>query len=161
MDGARKRKTFMAIINRDKARAEKRDIFDYNFTNPATSSTFLLAQVPYLGLAVGGYFAAIGLSGSPVYSLAISRFIAGATNAGVTTIGLGVTISPTVFGTSGGVNFTFGTSGGISTILGQGVTALVGDQIILNSAGSNASSAQASISIVIECLQDIKSQYGF
>lgn len=148
----------MGIINRDKARAEKRDIFDFNLVGSVTGSTYLLGQVPYLGLAVGGYFTSIGLSGTPVFSFAISRFITGV---GTTTIGLGTTITATSFGTSGGMLFTFGTSGGISSIIGPGVTVLMGDQILMNASGSNAAVTQADVSVVIECLQDIKSHWGF
>src|SRR6478735_5869401 len=142
----------MPIINREKDITEQRDLFDYAVQGTATGATYL-CPIPYAGLAVGGFQANIGLSGSPVHSFAISRFVVGA---GTTLIGLGVTITASGFGTSGGQMFTFGTSGGVGSTLGAGVTLLANDLIIMNTAGANAAVAQCSTTLVVRCLQDFK-----
>jgi len=147
----------MPIINRELEYREQRDEYDYSIQGTVTGSTYMI-PIPFLGNAVGGYQCAIGLSGTPVHSFAISRFIAGS---GTTTIPLGVTITVSAFGTSGGQFFTFGTSGGVGSTIGAGVTCLANDLIIINTSGSNAAVAQCSFTLVIQCLQDYKNHFGF
>jgi hypothetical protein len=147
----------MPIINREKDSSEQRELLEFNIQGTVTGGTYPVA-VPYAALAVGGFQAAIGLSGAPVHVFNISRFVAGS---GTTLIALGGTITVSAFGTSGGQAFMFGTSGGVGSTMGAGVTLLANDLIIMTTSGSNAAVAQCSLSIVVKCLQDYKTHFGF
>jgi len=149
----------MALLNRDKDQSEQREIINVSYGTVATGVTLSVAVFPYPCQIVAAQQTAIGLSGTPIATLWLQRFVVGS---GVTSIGLAATLALTAYGTSGAQGYStvaFGT-----TTLAQGSTAVQtiypGDQLVLLTSGSNAAVAAASLTLVIKSLQDIKTHFG-
>ena len=119
--------------------------------NPGLSTgvTFPLCTVSSASQLLAASEAAWGLSGAPVHSLWLYRFIAGA---GFTSMVMGQTWTVTAFGTSGAIGFSL--PGGGSWNL------LPGDQLVLYTQGSNAAVASAQVTVVLKELQDIRQDFG-
>lgn len=154
----------MAIDQRDLDVTQTRELLSYSLgvgaTVPiATGSTFVLGPIPFPCQIVAAEVAAFGLSGSPVLTLQVGRFIVGT---GYTTIGLNATLTAAAWGTSGPQGFSTASFG--STSLQQGATTIVplytGDAILLTTSAANTAAINVGVNIVIRALQDIKTHYG-
>ena len=134
----------MAIISRDLARSEKRREQPIRYDALATGVTALLDIVPYNAILDGVNVAAFGVSGSPVWSLSVFRFNS---SGGLTSMGLGVTLSVLGIGTSGCL--------GMSLPAG-GYTLLAGDVLTLTTGGSNAAVATSAVTVLLRSSADIR-----
>jgi len=152
----------MAIINRDLSHSQARFLPAATITgtpsgisagvmNPGvnTSATFTIANVNCPSLLKGIFESPLGVSGSPVHSVWIARFVVGS---GITTINIGGSLVVTDFGTSGINSYT----------LAQGTTFQLanGDVLFLQTSGSNAAVATSVINVVIQAIQDIRQDFG-
>ena len=141
----------MALVNRDKDVSEQKVSVHAPLNLVATGLAMPVMAAPYLCNVMGVKVSALGVSGSPTGALAIVRN----TSAGVTTISGGwTTLSLQAAGTSGPQTV-------VSAGVGNTLTQLaVGDVLQYTSAGAN-SAAFVTIDVVVQCLQDIKSDFGF
>jgi hypothetical protein len=146
----------MPIINREKDQSEQKDLFDNTFQGVGTGVTLVVAVLPYTGYLAGAISSAAGLSGAPVHSLSLMRFVPGA---GVTTQALGATITVTVFGTSGIQGYSSAAMGNTG-YFGSSLPLQSGDLVVLTTGVANAAVATLTVEVVTRCLQDYKSYYG-
>lgn len=141
----------MGIQNRDKALNEQVDNWDAQTSVVGVSALIQLSNVPYSGQLLKLTSSAFGLSGSPICGVQIQRFIAGS---GLTTIPLNSSSLLTIVA--------FSTSGMQTHVLPAAGNSLVqvisGDQVQLVTSVAN-SAATYSVNVVIQCLQDFKTQY--
>lgn len=150
----------MPIVNRDKDQSEQRDVYQSILTttpssvsttisNPGltTGNTFILATISRPAQLIAAESAVYGTSGTPVHSLWIYRFAGG-----FTSIQVGASLAVTNYGTSGVIGYSL--YGGVSYPL------VAGDQVALYTQGTNAAVSQASVTLVVKSLQDIKSDFG-
>ncbi len=142
----------MAIVNRDLDYTEQRHVVSVALANTSTGVTYPVMVVPFPSKIVACYEGALGLSGSPVHSLWLQRFVVGA---GLTSIVLGSTIPVAAIGTSGTALQGF-------TVLASGVTypLQAGDTIALYTQGANAGTVETTVTVVIQALQDIRTAFG-
>lgn len=151
----------MAIVNRDKNVTEQ--IVDFSvvvntstsgisagIANPgvATATTFVLMTVPYPAQLVDAGVGYFGLSGSPSHNLWVFRFAGG-----FTSIQIGASLAVSAFGTSGYQAFSIlpaATSFPLQT----------GDLIALQTVGANTAVAQATVTLCLQALQDIKQHFN-
>ena len=151
----------MPLVNRDKDQSEQRDLYQSSITgtasgvsagvmNPvvATGQTYPLCVISRPGQLIAAGTACWGISGTPNHNLWVYRFAGG-----FTSILVGASLAPTAFGTSGYVGYSMAAAS-ISFPL------QTGDQIVLNTTGSNAAFASVQIALVVKALQDIKSDFG-
>ncbi len=138
----------MAIQNRDLDPSIRRQTLIGSVSNTATGATYCLATLPFPAQLIAASQAVVGLSGAPNHSLWIQRFIAGS---GVTSIAIGASMVSVVFGTSGGQSFTIS---GASNLL------QTGDLLLLATAAANTGAVQATVTLVVQALQDIKTDFG-
>jgi hypothetical protein len=147
----------MGLINRDKDQSEQRNIYDVGPMTVATGTTnpILIAQnnEQILGLQLMGF----GLSGSPVLTFQIGRFIVG-TGFTMLSSGFSAITVGTAFGTSG-------TPTGLTPItqltIGSTLNTLKpNDLLFVVTSGANSNGTYV-MEIVTQNLQDIKSTYGF
>lgn len=139
----------MAIVNRDLDVSQQRDIITESFAT-VTGGTYGVAVVPYPAQLLAAQTQSNGLSGAPNHSLWIQRFVAGS---GITSINIGASMVITTFGTSGSQGYTF--NGANTTYLLQ-----TGDLVMLSTAAANTATLNTTVSVVLKCLQDIKSTFG-
>lgn len=132
----------MGIINRDLSTSEKQTVYTESLGLVATGATIPLMVVPYYSVLTGGAIGVFGLSGSPQYSLYMTRFIVGT---GVTVMTLAPAITPLTFGTSGYMSF------GVTS----GITLQPGDLIGVVSSVSNTAS-YVTVSLVVKAIEDIR-----
>ena len=139
----------MAIVNRDLFSTQQREVTSETVST-VTGQTYGLYIVPFPSQLIAAQNASIGLSGAPVHSLWIQRFIVGT---GVTSIPVGNSQVITTFGTSGAIGF---------SLAGAGVTypLQTGDLLTLSTAAANTATTATTVTMVIQCLQDIKSHFG-
>lgn len=151
----------MAICNRDLSSPQQRESYVASLTGTAsavsagvmnpvvgTGVTFPLALIPSQSQLVAAGIAAWGASGSPVHSLWLYRFAGG-----FTSIAIGQTLAVQSYGTSGYQGF---------SILPAAVTYQLqaGDEIVLYAQGSASAVASAQVTLVVQNLQDIVSDFG-
>lgn len=152
----------MPLINRDKDQSEQRECFtaNLNVSPPGisfaisgliTGQTLPFCNIPYPASIVTIDQSSYGVSGAPVHSVSVYRFIAGA---GLTQIPVGLSLAITAFGTSGIQSYTLlaGTSATLPL--------LAGDQLVLNTLVSSTAVQQAQVTVVVKALQDIKNHFG-
>lgn len=140
----------MAIINRELDPSQKRHELAVKVNGTVTGASHVLLAVPFNCKVVGAFESAHGLSGSPTHALVAERFIVGS---GATIIGgWAATLAVSAFGTSG--------SQGFSCPAASFITLNAGDVIALYPTGTNAAVAQLSISLVLECIDDIKKSFS-
>lgn len=152
----------MALVNRDKDTTEQREVYtgtvwvspsgvSAGIANPgvATGLTFPIATIPYPAQLIAAEDVSTGLSGTPVHSLWIYRFIVGT---GFTTIPVGQTLTVSALGTSG--------PSGYSLFAAVTFPLLAGDVVFMYTQGSNAATASTTVTLVVKALQDIKSHFG-
>jgi hypothetical protein len=147
------------LVNRDKDQSEQRDVYQVQCGNIATGATVPLMSAPNPCQIVSVQESAVGISGAPVHTLFVCRFVVGT---GTTTIALSATLSPTAFGTSGLVGWSTASFGVTTPAQGNttAVQLLQGDQLFLVSTGANTSAYQPVVTIVTKALQDIKTHFG-
>lgn len=150
----------MSIVNRDLNSTQQRECFQANLTSTyaGTSAgivdpgvlagfTYPIFTVPYPASLQVAEEVVWGLSGSPVHSLWIYRFAGG-----FTSIQVGASLAITAYGTSGAL--------GVSLYAGISYPLMTGDQVVLYAQGSGSAVAEATVTCVIQCLQDYKSYFG-
>lgn len=151
----------MAIVNRDLDSSQQQNVLSRtidrslsagasaNIVTPGvqTGITYVVANVPYPSQLSAGAVGSYGVSGSLVLSLWLYRFAGG-----FTSIVLGQTLAVTAYGTSG--------MQGLSIIGGSSYLLQQGDQLAVYAQGSGAAADQATVSVVIKALQDIRSSFG-
>lgn len=141
----------MAIVNRDLDVTQRRDTIQSNYPLVGTGVTVVAAVIPSSSTLQAVRVSAFGASGAPTYSLGIWRFIPGT---GVTTIvGGATTLTFTANGTSGVQSMVLATGG--SSLLNL----LANDMILLTTGGANTA-ATLSVAVVVQNLQDIKTEFG-
>lgn len=148
----------MAIVNRDLGVSQQRTDYHVQLTTAVAASAgvgYVVMNVPYPCQINAINYAANGISGTPSISVDIKRFVVGA---GVTTLvtALGGTQAVLAYGTSGA----FGMSlPAVSSTLMQLQT---GDAIVVNQlfSGGNVAIGGMDFAIVLQALQDFKSQYN-
>ena len=140
----------MAIVNRDLDSSEQKRVVNIKLGGTVTGSTYLLHVVPSQSRLVAAVQAAEGISGSPVHSLWLYRFNAGA---GLTNIVLGSTIPVTAYGTSGAATFSVSAAGMTNPLQ-------AGDALVLFVQGANSAVSGCAVGLAIQALQDIRSSYG-
>ncbi len=151
----------MAIVNRDKDVTEQ--IVDFGVivnstpsaisagvVNPgmSTANTFVLFCVPYPAQLVNAGVGYFGLSGAPSHNLWVYRFAGG-----FTSIQIAASLAVSAFGTSGYQAFSIlpaATSFPLQT----------GDLIALSALTANTAVAQATITLCLKALQDIKQHFN-
>lgn len=126
----------MGIINRDLDPTQRRDQMEVNLATLATGVTTAMGIVGNDGLVMSCYATAFGLSGAPVVSFSLYRFL----TAGFTAIGLGATITTPEFGTSGIAS---------ATLIG-GVTCLKGDLVVALSGVANTATLRTVMGAVLQ-----------
>lgn len=137
----------MGIINRDLDNTQKREIVQTSFNAVlATGVTSQIGLVACDSKVMSFFGSASGLSGAPVYSLALVRLA----STGVTSIPCGATLTPPEIGVSGPVGFTLAT----------GVTALRGDLLVVTSGVANTASLRSTFGAVLQPTADYKKYFG-
>jgi hypothetical protein len=134
----------MPLINQNDDPSQKKVWESFALGALATGVTQLLVTVPYNAILQGVNVAAFGLSGSPVHSLSLFRFVTGA---GLTSIPLGVTLTVQAVGTSGPVGF---------SLAAPGFSMLAGDNLCLTTGVANTAIATSIVTVVLSALDDIK-----
>lgn len=144
----------MAIINRDKDVSEQKQSYHETIKLfNTTGGTFPILLVPYNAEVRAVQVAARALSGAPTVEVEAHRFVAGA----------GVTVNSSImtaltmkaFGTSGIANsLSLGVAGSTQ------VQVAAGDLLVATCVGANTGADDVVVSVVLKCLQDIKSDFG-
>ncbi len=137
----------MAIQNRDMAPPQACVEYHKTLGATATGVTTLVGLVPYQAQVVAAGIKIFGLSGAPVYSLNLLRTVA----AGLTSIGLGATVTPP----DGATYVT-----GFSITLGATVPVQAGDIVMINSGVANTAITGGQLTVVLKPLQDVKTFFG-
>lgn len=140
----------MPLIDRNDDSTTKRVAFSANFAATATGVTSVIGILPFNSLVTGYYASAFGLSGTPLSSLSLYRFIAGS---GFTAIPVGGTLTVPAFGTSG-FAFYGATVNGITYSNVLGITALQGDLMVALSGGANSAAASLYLGVVMQPTDD-------
>jgi len=162
----------MSIFNRSKDVSEQRERFNCSFVGIGTGFSNIIATgvtlpgfvVPYPCTIDCAQIAAIGVSGSPQFTLAVNRFIAGT---GFTTwvLTTGASNIPAAYGTSGAGAFgasVFGSSGMLLTNASGSTlnNLMANDLLTITTGGSNSAVTSFSLSVVLKPIQDVKINYN-
>jgi hypothetical protein len=141
----------MSEINRSMDVSERKDVYVKSTGALATGSTIGIFIAPYPCKVRDIYVAALGLSGAPTLAFPVNRVAAG----GVTALaGPAATLTVQAVGTSGPVRASLAVAGS-SLLLLQ-----TGDVMYLTSGAANAALVDATVSVVVEKLQDIVSHFN-
>lgn len=142
----------MALVNRDKDPSEQRDLICAGLGLVATGATRLMLIAPYAAEVSVANLAALGISGSPILQLSISRFNVGA---GITNVTGGFTsVALVAVGTSGVQAIPQVASGNTLIQLNRG------DLLIGTLTGTTSAVADLEVTLALKCLQDVKSHFG-
>jgi hypothetical protein len=142
----------MGVHNGSFGNTEKRRTFTAEYGLTGTGLTLLVCPVSYSSELRAARIAVSGVSGSPTFDLRIQRFIPGA---GLTVFSPGTTtLAATAFGTSGIQSFLLQDTGGSLILLAAN------DVISITTGGANSAVASATIGVVLQAIQDIKTQFG-
>lgn len=142
----------MAIVNRDVDVSEQRKTLNVSYGAVGISIQLLLTEHAVASEIQAVRVAALGVSGSPVLTFGINRFIAGT---GGTVVGGGfTTLTLTSVGTSGLQTVAVGAPGNSLVQL------LAGDAIQVITSGANSAVTSMVISVVVKELVDIKNQFN-
>ena len=154
----------MGILSRTKDASEQKETLSGSYSTVATGVTLPIAVVPYACNVVGAQIAAVGISGSPQYTVAVNRFIAGT---GFTTwvLTTGASNIPASYGTSGAGVFgasAFGASGMLLTnAVGSTLNQLIANDLLtVTSGGSNAAVVSLALSVVVQPIQDVRVRFN-
>lgn len=140
----------MGVANRTLDPSEQKKTFDFEVGALGVGVTICVIAVPYTCSVASAALAVTGVSGSPTLDMKLYRFVVGA---GLTSWSIGATtaITPTVYGTSGMV----------SVAIGASVPVLqANDMIGFALAGANSNVLSITGGVVLQALQDIKTQFG-
>lgn len=138
------------IVNRDLDGSEQQKVLTVKAISTVTGTSQQLHVVAYPCQVLGAYEAAVGLSGSPTHRIDVARFIAGT---GITVISTLFNVTPvTAWGTSGVY--------GMSLVGGGSLFLQANDVLFLTPGAANAAVVSSTISIVVQALQDIKSNHN-
>ena len=138
------------IANRDLDQSERKLVLEETIRPTVTGATYVIGVVPFPAQVLAGHEAAYGLSGAPVGQIKVHRFIPGT---GVTIIsGIFSSMTVTAFGTSGLMAHTI--TGATANLL------MPKDVLFYETAVANTALASTSLSVVIQALEDIKTQFG-
>ena len=138
------------IANRDLDQSERKLVVQAKITPTVTGATYQIGVVPFPAQVLAGYEAAYGLSGAPVGQIKVQRFIPGT---GVTIIaGIFSSMTVTAFGTSGLMAHTV--TGATANLL------MPKDVLFYETAVAATAIANTQIAVVIQALEDIKTQFG-
>jgi hypothetical protein len=149
----------MALLNRDKDPSEQRNLYQWSSGGAvvSTSATLPIFTAQNSEQILGFQVVSVGLSGAPILTFQIGRFLIGS---GFTMLSSGFSaITCVAFGTSGlpGV----GTSPIIQLVAGSTLNQLQkNDAVFVSTSGANTAGSHT-ISMVTQTLQDIKQTYGF
>lgn len=140
----------MGIANRDKDSSEQLYVIQTTLGALATGVSAWVGSVPSAGQILEWKFSGKGLSATPVYQLAISRW----TSAGKTGIALGSAITLAgAFGLSGGLlGATFASNSSLAAVQ-------AGDLLVVNTSGADTAVTDLAVAVVIKASQDIKNSY--
>lgn len=140
----------MAIVNRDLDASEQKYVMSRELGAVATGASSWVGLVPSPGQILEMKVSGRGLSGTPVYQLAVHRW----TSAGITGIALGSAITLAgAFGLSGGaIGSTYAASNTLSAVQ-------AGDLLTINSSGANTAVTDLVVGVVIQATQDIKKSF--
>lgn len=149
----------MAVLNRDLGFAQQRDLWQVNTGAIATGGTYTLGIVPYPAAIATGAVNFFGVSNTPSLNIDVTRYNA----AGVTTI-TGAISALAQAGATLAVGFS--TYAGYTLGL-QGVTVPVyntylqtGDILTARVSGTTANVTGAIVCLVLQALQDVKTDFG-
>lgn len=145
----------MGIINREKDQSERRTLISGALEPLTTGVTYSVASMPWPCILEQIMVSAVGLSGAPVLTPIVLRFIPSVGLTAITAIGQTLTLGD--YGTSGVLGFSLVSQGSTSASLCQ---LLAGDILALISSGANTAAASAQFGIVVKPTQDIKTFYG-
>ncbi len=134
----------MPIINQNLDGSEKKRFESIALGALATGVTQLLVTVPYNSLLQGLNVSAFGLSGAPVHSLSVFRFVPGV---GLTSVLLGATLTIQTIGTSGPIGY---------SLARPGISLLAGDNLCVTTGVANTAIATSIMTVVLSALDDIK-----
>ena len=140
----------MAIVNRDLDASEQKYTLSNTLGALAAGLSAWVGLVPSPGQVLELKITAKGLSATPVYQLAISRWTSG----GVTGIALGTAVTIAgAFGLSGGaLGATYAFSSSVASVQ-------AGDLLVLNTSGANTAATDVAVGVVIQATQDIKKSF--
>lgn len=168
----------MSVFNRSKDVSEQRERFYIPMNGNVgiatgtstwtgvipTGVTMTAMIVPYPCTIDEAQISAWGLSGTPQYTLAVNRFIAGT---GFTTwnIAQGTSNTPAAYGTSGAGAFgtsTLGWSGMVFlNAAGSTLNNLVANDLLtVTTGGANTAAVSVCVGIVLKPIQDVKVNFG-
>lgn len=137
------------IVNRDLDQSERKLVIQNKVSPTVTGASYHIGVVPFPAQVLAGWEAAFGLSGAPTGQIQVHRFIVGT---GVTIItGIFTASAPSAFGTSG----LFGHS-----LVGASFLLQPKDVLTYVTGGANTALAETTVAVVIQALQDIKTQFG-
>lgn len=148
----------MALLNRDKDASEQRNLYSWSSGNAVvvTGQTIPIAIAQNSEQILGLQVAAFGLSGAPVLTFQIGRFIIGT---GFTMLSTGFSaITAVAWGTSG---LPTGSTPIVQLVAGSTLNTLQkNDFIVMSTSGANTA-ASYTVEVVTQTLQDTKQTYGF
>lgn len=146
----------MGIIERSLGDSQKRAQFvNWDAANVVTGTTAIIAAIPCAASLDAVQVMANGISGSPVYTMFVQRFIVGT---GFTTFALGTSFAPSEYGTSGVFSLTAGLS---LPQIGSTLTSLLqNDLLVLVTGGSNAAVKSVSVNLAIRPVVDVFKFFG-
>lgn len=143
----------MAIVNRDLDASEQKKSFAACVATPSTTGgTHPILVVPFQSEVKAIYCAARAISGAPSVEIESYSFIVGTgyTSNSVISTAKAVVAS----GTSGPVALVLGTAGSTQ------VRVNAGDLLVATVTGANSSYSDLAVTVVLQALQDIKSDFG-
>lgn len=140
----------MAIANRDLDQTEQLYVVANTLGAIGTGVSAWVGAVPSPGQILEWKFSGKGLSGAPVYQLAIARW----TSAGITNIPLGSAVTLAgAFGLSGGLlGATFASNSSLAAVQ-------AGDMLVVNTSGANTAVTDLAVAVVIDATQDFKKTF--
>lgn len=141
----------MAIINRSLDASEQHITITASLGAVGVTETHVVYTAPWPATLKQVRVAALGLSGAPTHKLTLNRFVVGA---GATAIDIYATVAVPAVGTSG--LFTPSLPAAGSSLLNL----QAGDYLTVISAGANTAVTDATYSLVIQAVQDIKTFFG-
>lgn len=137
------------IVNRDLDQSERKLVIQSKIAPTVTGGTYQIGVVPFAAQVLGGYEAALGLSGAPTSQIKVQRFIPGT---GVTVItGIFNALTLTAYGTSGLQGH---------SLVGASFLLMPKDLLFCETGGTNAAVNSTAIAVVIQALEDVKTILG-
>ena len=140
----------MAIVNRDLDVSQQGMQVNESLGAVVTAATYPVWVVPFPCQLIAAQQTVRGLSGAPNHSLWLTRFVAGA---GGTQIAIGASMVAADWGVSGCQTYTI-------TAAAASYPLQAGDLVALRTAAADTAAGTVAVTLVVRCLQDIKSYFG-